>query len=59
MTALIKSAGGIKSKKKSCDSAHLHPERDVVHLEGGVRVVQVHLQAGSLASDGRQDGGVV
>lgn len=38
---------------------HLHPQGDVVHFQGGVRVVQVHLQANSLAGDGRQDGGVV
>lgn len=44
---------------RQCDSAHLHPEGDVVHLEGGVSVVQVHLQAGSLAGDGGQDAGVV
>lgn len=50
---------GIKSLKAHSDSANLHPERDVVHLEGGVRVVQIHLQAGSLAADGWQDGCVV
>lgn len=40
-------------------NANLHPERDVVHFERGVRVVQVHLQAGGLGGDGRQGGGVV
>lgn len=40
-------------------NANLHPERDVVHFERGVRVVQVHFQAGGLGGDGRQGGGVV
>lgn len=47
------------SSTQKKDSAYLHPQGDVVHLEGGVRVIQVHLQAGGLARDGRQDGGVV
>ena len=38
---------------------HLHPGGDVVHLQRGVRVVQVHLQAGRRAGDRRQNGGVV
>lgn len=42
-----------------CDSAHLHPQGDVVHLEGGVSVVQVHLQPGSLAGNGGKDTGIV
>lgn len=38
---------------------YLHPQRHVVHFQGGVRVIQVHLQANGLAGDGRQDGGIV
>lgn len=38
---------------------YLHPQRHVVHFQGGVRVIQVHLQANSLAGNGRKDGGIV
>lgn len=45
----------------SCVTAetYLHPQRHVVHFQGGVCVIQVHLQANGLAGDGRQDGGIV
>ena len=42
-----------------CVSRYLHPQAHVVHLEGGVGVVEVHLEAHRLAGDGRQEAGVV
>ena len=40
-------------------SQYLHPQPHVVHLQGGVGVVQVHLEAHRLAGDGGQEAGVV
>ena len=42
----------IRSKIKD-QQPHLHPVGHVVHLEGGERVVEVHLQAGHLSAHPR------